>query len=104
MDDVRKLSVAFAELIAVRPEGDGDSPLDLGDATTALAECKAHGGKTSLRFESFTKGNESGNARVSKKVAVKPWQQYHLSAWVRTKDLSPPARSTPPSWGRRAGR
>jgi Carbohydrate binding domain len=59
-----------------------------GQSSFADADVK-HGGKTSLRFENFTKGNESGNARVSKKVAVKPWQQYHLSAWVRTKDLSP---------------
>jgi hypothetical protein len=48
-----------------------------------------HGGKLSLRMENFRKGNEGGNARVMKKVAVRPWHQYHASLWLRTRDLAP---------------
>jgi hypothetical protein len=48
-----------------------------------------HGGRSALRLEQFAKGNEAGNARVSKKLELHPWHQYHLSLWARTRDLAP---------------
>jgi hypothetical protein len=59
-----------------------------GKSTFADAEVK-HGGKQSLRVENFQAGNPDGNARVMKKVAVKPWRQYHISLWLRTHDVAP---------------
>ena len=72
----------------------GDNPVGWdyvdgpGKSTFADAEVK-HGGKRSLRFENFKAGNEGGNARAMKKIAVKPWRQYHLSLWLKTRDVEP---------------
>ncbi len=59
-----------------------------GKSTFPDEEVK-HGGKRSLRLENFQAGNEGGNARLFKKIAVKPWRQYHLSLWLRTRDVEP---------------
>ncbi len=59
-----------------------------GKSAFADAEVK-HGGKRSLRFENFKAGNEGGNARAMKKIEVKPWRQYHLSLWLKTRDVEP---------------
>lgn len=48
-----------------------------------------HGGAASLRMTDFRKGNEHGNCRVSKQIAVKPWHQYRARVWIRTQDVSP---------------
>jgi hypothetical protein len=88
-----------AEDVNLLPGGDfekwkGDNPVGWdyldgpGKSTFADAEVK-HGGQRSLRFENFKAGNPDGNARVMKKIAVKPWRQYHLSLWLRTRDVEP---------------
>ena len=38
-----------------------------------------HSGKSSLRIEDPT-----GNARVSRKLKVQPWRQYHATVWIKT--------------------
>ena len=44
-----------------------------------------HRGANSLRFEELkTNAAPSGNGRVSRKMAVKPWRQYHASIWIKT--------------------
>ncbi len=48
-----------------------------------------HSGKASIRMTDFAKGNEVGNARINRKLAVKPFHQYHFSAWIRTRDVKP---------------
>ncbi len=47
-----------------------------------------HGGKASLRFESFGR-YEHGHARVMQEVAVQPYRCYRLSCWVKTEGLEP---------------
>ena len=59
-----------------------------GKSTFPDEEVK-HGGRRSLRLENFKAGNEGGNARAMKKVAVQPWRQYHISLWLRTRDVEP---------------
>ena len=57
---------------------------DPGSGTFA-DETVRHGGQASLRIE-----NPPGvraNRRVSKLVKVRPWSQYHASAWIRTADF-----------------
>lgn len=45
-----------------------------------------HSGKSSLRWDNpgTNAGSTSGNARVSHKVAVAPWRQFHASVWIKT--------------------
>lgn len=38
-----------------------------------------HSGQSSLRFD-----NPTGNARVSRKIKVQPWHQYHATVWIKT--------------------
>ncbi len=81
------------------PAGDfetfkGDNPAGWdyvdGPGKSAFADAEVkHGGKRSLRFENFKAGNEGGNARAMKKIAVHPWTQYHLSLWLKTRDVEP---------------
>jgi hypothetical protein len=52
--------------------------------TFADAETK-HGGQTSLRIENPPQAR--GNRRVSKVLAVRPWTQFHASAWIKTEDF-----------------
>jgi hypothetical protein len=47
-----------------------------------------HGGRTSIRLESFT-ANPHGHGRVMQEIAVKPRRAYRFSLWVRTRDLDP---------------
>ena len=39
-------------------------------------------------MENFAAGNEVGNCRLSKVLHVEPWQQFHLSMWIKTKDAT----------------
>lgn len=43
-----------------------------------------HGGNSSLRLETSGKRGDQ-NYRVSRKIAVTPWRQYHASVWIKTK-------------------
>lgn len=90
---------AVADASNLLPAGDferfqGDRPTGWdyvdGPGKSVFADSAVHhGGKRSLRLEQFRAGSEAGNARVIEKVKVKPWQQYHVSAWVRTRDVAP---------------
>ena len=90
---------AAAEDANLLPAGDfetfkGDNPAGWdyvdGPGKSAFADAEVkHGGKRSLRFENFKAGNEGGNARAMKKLAVRPWTQYHLSLWLKTRDVEP---------------
>jgi hypothetical protein len=62
---------------------DGPGVSTVQDKTTK------HGGAASLRMQDFAKGNEAANCRVSKRLALVPWRQYHLSIWIKTKDAAP---------------
>jgi hypothetical protein len=53
---------------------------------TFADELVFHGGKSSLRIEN-PKGPR-GNRRVSKPLKVRPWTQFHVSAWIRTEDFA----------------
>lgn len=44
-----------------------------------------HGGQSSLRIENGA--GATGNRRVSKKLEVRPWTQFHASVWIRTQDF-----------------
>jgi Carbohydrate binding domain len=46
-----------------------------------------HGGSQSLRMENI---GSVGNARVMQTVRVAPYRQYHLSAWIKTRDFETP--------------
>ena len=46
-----------------------------------------HSGKSSIRLEHFETATEHGNCRMFKKLILKPWHQYHLSAWIKTDNL-----------------
>jgi hypothetical protein len=48
-----------------------------------------HGGAAAVRMQEFRKGNEAGNCRLSKKLTLVPWRQYHLSVWIKTQDVAP---------------
>ncbi|MBI1369072.1 MAG: hypothetical protein GC162_10510 [Planctomycetes bacterium] len=58
--------------------------------STSLDTSVKHAGASSLKMTNFGKGNESGNCRVVKKLALKPWHQYHLSVWIKTQNVSNP--------------
>lgn len=45
-------------------------------------------GKVAARLENFTAG-ESHNARLTQRLKCRPWACYRLSAWVKTRELSP---------------
>lgn len=38
----------------------------------------------SIRMEHFETATKHGNCRIFKKLAVKPWHQYDLTAWIKT--------------------
>jgi len=45
-----------------------------------------HGGKTSLRMESFSK-NQYNHCRVAQPLKLQPHRQYHISVWVKSEGL-----------------
>jgi hypothetical protein len=49
-----------------------------------------HGGTTSLRVEN-PPGVRGVNRRVAKRLAVRPWHQYHASVWIKTDAFETPA-------------
>jgi hypothetical protein len=59
----------------------------IGRASFLDAEVK-HSGKSSLRMQDIGGAErEHGNCRVTKKLKVSPFRQYHLSAWIKTRDF-----------------
>ncbi|HUT36871.1 MAG TPA: carbohydrate binding domain-containing protein [Planctomycetota bacterium] len=61
-----------------------DKPGEISFVDTAVR----HGGKASLRFESFG-GDRHGHARVAQEIAVKPHRCYRVSVWVKTEGVEP---------------
>lgn len=51
-----------------------------GAGTYADTQVK-HGGECALRIENGA--GQTGNRRVTKTLAVRPWTQFHASAWIR---------------------
>ncbi len=50
-----------------------------------------HSGRTSVRMERIPEFDPQwGHCRFSKMVKVKPFRQYHLSAWIKTEDFEAP--------------
>lgn len=65
----------------IRGWGFQDNPGKASFVDTAVK----HEGKQSLRFENLATNNPpSGNGRISKKIKVDPWRQYHASIWIKT--------------------
>jgi hypothetical protein len=46
----------------------------------------AHGGKTSLRMENISR-NPHHLCRIMQEIQLQPHRQYHISVWVKTKNL-----------------
>jgi hypothetical protein len=63
-----------------------DSPGQLSFADTQVK----HSGAVSVRFENFAQHSpQYGNGRVSYWTRVRPFTEYHVSAWVKTENLQP---------------
>lgn len=63
-----------------------DAPGQMSFADTQVK----HSGNTSVRFENIAQHSpQYGNARVSYWTRVRPFTQYHVSAWVKTDNLQP---------------
>ena len=104
--DVQSLlpSGGFEHFAGGRPEG-----WDWGDGLgVSLVQDfeHTHSGQSSLRMHRFKEGSEQGLSRIVKRVAVKPWHQYHLSFWMKTEQVKNPGainvilRATPDGLGR----
>ena len=50
-----------------------------------------HSGTLSIRMQDFATGSDHGNSRMFKRLNLKPWHQYHLRFWLKTKDIGNPA-------------
>ena len=48
-----------------------------------------HSGKTALRMENVKTGNQYGHCRLSQKIKLQPYRQYHISVWTKTEDWKP---------------
>ena len=46
-----------------------------------------HSGSTSIRFDNFDDNPDYKNARVTYRVKVKPFTQFHASAWVKSENI-----------------
>ena len=58
---------------------------DAPGAATFVDRAVRHGGRASLRMEDLGRTNApSGNGRVYKRLAVKPFRHLHLRVWVKT--------------------
>lgn len=77
-----------------RVEGDVFAGWDMqdypGQSTFADHEV-VHSGSTAVRMEHIPQADPNwGHCRFSKAIAVKPFRQYHISAWVKTEDFEAP--------------
>ena len=66
---------------------EGWSWVDGFGKSTHLDRATKHGGASSLRMSSFSKGNEVGNCRVVRNLKLEPWRQYRMTAWIKTKGV-----------------
>ena len=56
--------------------------------STMLDRQVKHSGASSLKMSRFLVGNDAGNCRVVKAVAVKPWHQYVMTLWIKSKSVT----------------
>ena len=60
------------------------------EGKTIFAEHEVvHSGKTALRMENVKTGNQDGHCRLSQKIKLQPYRQYHVSVWTKTEDWKP---------------
>jgi hypothetical protein len=63
---------------------DGPGQKTFADTTTV------HGGLRSIRMQNIGTISPIGMCRIAQTVAVSPWRQYHLSAWIKTDSFDRP--------------
>jgi hypothetical protein len=68
-----------------RPDGFGW--LDVPGKVSFKDQEVRHSGKASIRMEHFETATEHGNCRLFKKLILKPWHQYHLTAWIKSEKI-----------------
>jgi hypothetical protein len=77
-----------------RAEGDVFADWDMQDypgQSTFADQTVVHAGRTAVRMENIPQADPRwGHCRFSKAIAVKPFRQYHISAWVKTEDFEAP--------------
>ena len=61
---------------------------DWQDACVTRDAQMKHAGEAAARMAGFRDKESHGNARVVRKLALKPWHEYHVSLWVKTDDLA----------------
>lgn len=63
-----------------------------GAGTTSFADpTEHHSGSKSLRMTDIAKVDpQAGHGRIMRTLAVQPFHQYHISVWVKTRDLDSP--------------
>lgn len=89
----------MADAANALPGGDFEQPRDgvfagwdyqdyAGTGSFVDAEVR-HGGQHALRFENIGRADpEHGHGRVIRKLSVRPWSQYHASAWIRSEKFT----------------
>jgi hypothetical protein len=77
-----------------RAEGDVFEGWDMQDypgKSTFADHQVAHRGGASVRMENIPQADPNwGHCRFSRAIAVKPYHQYHISAWIKTEDFEAP--------------
>jgi len=77
-----------------RAEGDVFEGWDMQDypgQSTFADHQVAHRGGASVRMENIPQADPQwGHCRFSRAIAVKPYHQYHISAWIKTEDFEAP--------------
>jgi len=70
-------------------EARGDRPAgwDFMDTCVSRDTAVKHSGAASARIEKFDR-EAHRNGRVVKKLALAPWRQYRLDAWIKTQNLA----------------
>lgn len=66
-----------------------------GAGTTSLADSSEyHTGAKSLRMSDIGKVDpQAGHGRIMRSLTVHPFHQYHISVWVKTRDLDTPGEA-----------
>ncbi len=73
---------------AVRDKPRGWDWVDGFGKSTQLDSAVKKSGSSALRMSDFREGNEYGNCRVVKELALKPFHQYRVTLWAKTQDLA----------------
>ncbi len=85
---LRLANADFEEVPASGHQFPGWAFQDAPGRATFVDQEVRHGGRASLRMAELGASNApSGNGRVYQRLAVRPFQVYHLSVWVKTQDF-----------------